>query len=300
MWPESRCRLALAATLALASALALPSSAAAQVLIDYVEGEVELEEERGWRELFIGEEVSASARIWLDNHSLAQLGAGDSTITLTRRGVYALADLLPKVQVARQWNLAAVVGSKLTGLTTERQKEGAVFGVRGDAQDDDELMWMDDGTSSIVEVRRLNEDGEYAQALQLAVESAEFAFDDEADELGYHAMYAAALLGDPATALRHGAALDPDPLSGYYADYVLVLGKLFLESAGFVEAAGLFDDYLLFHPQGASAQAVHVLASFASQGLGDQEAALSHLRSAVALAPESETGVLAQSLLPGG
>ena len=201
--------------------------------------------------------------------------------------------------MARRWNLAAVVGSKLTGLTTVREREGAVLGVRGDAQDDNELLWMDDGTSSIAEVRRLNEEGEYAQALRLAAESMEFAFDDEADELGHHAMYAAALLGDASTALRYGAAFDPDPLGGYYADYVLVLGKLFLESAAFEQAAELFTDYLLFHPDGASTQAVHVLASFASQGLGDDQAALGHLQSAVALAPDSETGVLARSLLPG-
>ena len=172
------------------------------------------------------------------------------------------------------------------------------MGVRGAAATDEDLVWMDDGTTAIAQVRVLNDAGDHAQALSLASESMEYAIDAEAEELGFHAMYAAALLGDSPAALRLGARLDPDPMSSYYGDYVVVLGKLLLESAAFGPAAEVLEDYLLFHPAGSAAQAVHVLAAFASRGLGAADESTYHLRAAVALGPESATGSLAQSLLP--
>ena len=260
------------------------------MVVDYTEGRVEVAEGDSWRLLEVGEEIAADAQLHLANAGFAQLIAGESSVTLSRAGTFDRADLLPRIQAARRWDLAAVVGSKLTGLTTGRVVEGTVMGVRGEQAGDTALLWIDDGTSAIAKVRKLNAAGEHQQALRLATKSMEFAFDDE--ELGFHAMYAAALLGHTSTALRLGARLDPDPLSDYYADYALVLGKLLLEVAAFQPAADVLGDYLLFRSEGSAAQAVHALTLFASRGLGDDVEAARHLHAAVALAPESATGAL--------
>ena len=57
-----RCGLRPAAFLSVGVAFAILTSVAARVLVDYVDDEVELEEGRAWRALFIGEEVSAGPR----------------------------------------------------------------------------------------------------------------------------------------------------------------------------------------------------------------------------------------------
>ena len=85
-----------------------------------------------------------------------------------------------------------------------------------------------------------------------------------------------------------------DPKAEYFPELVLLKGRLWIGSAAWVQAQGLFDLYLSNHPGGGAVQEVTYLSGLSWLGAGDTARALQVLKRARDLNAASDIGREAQ------
>lgn len=288
-----RTRTAVAAAVAIA--LLAPLASAQSLVVEYLEGLVEVGDAGGWREIGFGEEVAPRSSIRVAEDSYVQLQTASRTVvTISAAGVTQLEALLPQVGRVSSWNLSTVVGTKFRGLpTAAADRRAAVMGVRGSLATEDGTMWMQDRPAVIDDVVALIDEERFGEAIELGQAELDYLLEDEQTELIYHLGYATALLGNRAGALALVASLLP----ASDADYVLLAGTLFVESLRFKDALGVLQPYLDAFPFEDASQTVHILAGVSQRGIGDEAAASSSFQTAIDFAPGSDGAKLAQTLL---
>ena len=288
---------------ALLSIALVAASAGAQTLdIVYVDGRLEISESAAWRELVIGDRVPAAATLRLGKGSYAELSGGGRTVTLHKEGQYRLSELVQAGDKVATWSVASVIGSKLSALGGQDRSveaQAAQMGVRGAAQGQDQMTWMEDEASEILkEAIRLLAEGGYAGARALLQEAIDVSLDDaEAAEYLFYAAYADEMMGNRRGAIRLLQQSRPEPQADYYGDYALLKGRILVETLAFDDGLRVLEDYLKHYPEGTTAQAALILAALAQHGKGNRDAASVQLRRARDMNPDTPAGRRAAELI---
>ncbi len=268
--------------------------------LEYTDGILELQAGSGWQELMIGDSVPADSVVRLSD-GIAEFSSGSQRIILNREGVFLLRDLLSASDEVASWGIGRLVGNRIGALTGEKQETTeAVMGVRGAAQDSEEIQWMEwEGEENVLaRAQALIDEGLYDEAIAAYQEALEAAFDPgEQGELRFRIAYTHVLAGRPGQGLRLLADLRPEAGSAWYEDYVLLHGSLLMESLAFKQAADLFEVYLRSGGGGPGEQAVHYLSYFCYEKLGRTESAREALDMAVRLDKNTDLGLKAEKLL---
>jgi tetratricopeptide (TPR) repeat protein len=272
---------------------------AEELLVEYVEGTLEIKEGSRWAELYIGDMVPENSVIRLSDNGFTELSTRTVTVTLSHDGIYDTRSLLRTGQKVASWDIGGVVNSKLSKLVSPAQQgETAVMGVRGAKADEDQLTWVEEGEELMEEGKRLLAEGLFAEAVPVFKEGADWALtEDERSEYLFYAAYAYDLKGDNALALiaLEDMALDSD--SAIFTDYMLLKGKLLIENLAFADALDLFSQYLEYPDMGETTQVVYFLSALCHHGLDDYDQALKFLREAVEIDATSEYGQAAQRMM---
>jgi tetratricopeptide (TPR) repeat protein len=270
------------------------------LILEYTDGFLELKEGSGWQELMIGDSVPADAVVRLSD-GIAEFSSGGRRIILNQDGVFMLQDLLEASGEVASWGIGRMVGSRIGALTGEKQERTeAVMGVRGAAQDSEEIQWMDwEGEENpMARAQALIDEGLYDEAIAAYQDALASAFDpSEKGELGYRIAHTHVLAGRSGQGLRILADIQAAPGSDWYGDYVLLYGSLLMESLAFRQAADLFETYLRGGRGGPGEQMVHYLAYFCYAKLGRTENARQALVSTVRLGSDTDLGLKAEKLL---
>jgi tetratricopeptide (TPR) repeat protein len=275
------------------------STSAEELTVEYLDGMLEIQEDSEWTELDIGDTIPEGSRLRLSDDGLAELSAGRITITLNQDGSYKTEELLEAGKKVASWNIGSVVNSKLKRLIApDQQAQTAVMGVRGAAQDDEELTWIDEGEQYLQQGREFLLAEDYEAAAATFLEGADFLFDDlERQEYLFYAAYSYAQLGSNAQALSLLEEVVPEADVSYFVDYVLLAGKLLIESLAFEDALNLFDAYLSKPDGGETTQVVYFLSALCLQGLGNHREALKSLETAYEIDKDSIYGIAAQQMM---
>ena len=273
------------------------------VVVEYLEGRVEVERTSGWESVSIGDDIAADGRLRIGRGGFAQLNDGANTITLARPGTY---DLHSIVDTTRR-NRSAGVGSllfdrvkKIAGRTMEEESETTAGGVRAsEAATGPEIAWA--GAESAADliadgIARLNE-GSYTDAYYLFDEAYAVADPGDVDEALFYLGYAANLTGRTREALRYLEQAELDPATDYYDDHVLTLAHVLVESFAYGDAISLLDRYLDASPTPADRQTALLLSGVAHRGVGNPGQARSFLTKARSIDASSTAGQTAESLL---
>ncbi len=286
--------------LAAALVAALPVSGQA-VTVQFADG-LEVQRGTGWLGAEAGDDLPSDATVRLSAGGYAEIARGDRVVTLSRAGTYRLPDLLQAAGAASSWGISSVMGSKLGALasgTRGSETQAAQMGVRGAAQGGGTVTWVEDEAGEMVKQGlALLEQGNNNDALAAFRKASESATDGDTEQTAlFYQAYASDALGQRAPALRILAKLTPPQKADYYGDFVLLKGRLLIESAAAADALPLLDGYLAVHPKGDGAQAAQILASFAYRALGDARSATARLEQARDLAPGSDLAQKAATLL---
>jgi tetratricopeptide (TPR) repeat protein len=272
---------------------------AEDLLVEYVEGTLELKEDSHWVELYIGDLLPENSLIRLSNNGFAELSTRNVTVTLSEEGTYDTQNLLRSGQKVASWDIGGIVNSKLSKLISPaEQGETAVMGVRGAAADQEELTWVEEGGDYMERGKQLLVDGLFEEAIPVFKDGADWALtEDERSEYLFYAAYAHALKGDSALALimLEDLALGSD--STVFTDYVLLKGKLLIENLAFNDALNLFSEYLRHPDMGETTQIVYFLSAVCQQGLDNTTQARKFLQDAVKIDATSEYGKAAQRMM---
>lgn len=256
-------------------------------------------EDGEWYELGIGEVITDQDTIRLDEDSVAELRARGAKLTLTKPGIYVVADLLKASGESRSIGIASVIGNKIKTIVEEpKQSQTAVMGVRG-SKSEDELEWMSGDTAELLKSGKdYLADGKVEDALEVLEEAYDFADEVEEDEVLFYLGFANALMGELRLALEAIEYVEPDPSMEFYADLILLKGQLLTETFAFEEAVewlGEYDEDLANDK--AAAQMSLLLQGISHKSLGDSSNAKQALQKAVGLDRSSEAGQAAQGVL---
>jgi tetratricopeptide (TPR) repeat protein len=268
------------------------------VSIDYIDGYLDVKEGGEWYELYIGEVITDADTIRLDENSVAELSLPGTTLTLTRPGIYVIADLLEASGERRSTGLGSVIGNKLKSIVKEpEQGQTAVMGVRG-SKSENKLEWMSGDTAELLEagIDHLAEEN-YAEAVGVFEEAYEFADIAEETEVLFYLGLANAMMGQIRFAVEALENVDPDPASQIFTDLILLKGQLLHETFAYQEAVDWLETYTPELQDDASTQMSLLLTGSSHKGLGNTDMARNALEAAVAIDASSDAGQAAQNLI---
>ena len=272
---------------------------AEDLLIEYVEGTLEIKERAIWAELYIGDMIPENSLIRLSGNGFAELSTRAFTITLSDDGTYNTEQLARSGQKVASWDIGRVVNSKLSKLISPgEQGQTAVMGVRGAAADEDQLTWVEEGGEYLEKGKQLLVDGLFDEAIPVFKEGADWALtEEERYEYVFYTAYAHSLKGDNAVALIMLEDVEAGIDSPFFPDYVLLKGKLLIENLAFEDALSLFAQYLKYPDMGETSQVVHFLSAVCYQGLDKTAEARKSLEAAYKIDTSSEYGQAAQRMM---
>ncbi len=272
---------------------------AESITVSYVDGILEVKGDNGWSEVYIGDSLSMDALLKLGKDSIAQLEANDVSLTLSSSGIYRVDKLLRESQQMKSWGITSVVGAKISNvLNPKRKPTTAAMGVRGaKADDDNEVEWVEEEDEYLAKGKSLLEKKEYDRSIQVLQEGLRSADEEIKPQYFFFLGVANVQNGRPYIALKYFNRIKLDPSFDYLDTYVVLKGKLLIESFSFKEALRLFNFYLKEAPQGSAIQEVYFLRAVALKNLGDNGGAVSSLKKAYRISPSTEIGKKAERIL---
>ncbi len=262
------------------------------LMVEYLEGYVEISSGAGWEELFIGDEIPADAIVRVSENGFAELSAADGlTIAISEDGTYLIKDLMGASKEVASWGVGSLISHKIkTALASSQGGQSAVMGVRGSITSEAEIDWMeeDEADEFLGRGNELFTAERYVEAVEVFKQGLEVADFEKEDLFLYYIAQSYTLMGEKALAIKTLSDTVFDHRSAMYTNLVLLKGSLLIESLAFQEALEIFKSHLQHYPEGGTAQAILILSSFCYRGLKDLDLAKDSLQKAVEVNPESE------------
>ncbi len=268
------------------------------ISVDYLDGYLDVSEGGQWYGLYIGDVITDADTVRLDKNSVAELSLPGTKLTLTRPGVYVLADLIQASGERRSLGIASVIGSKIKTIVEEpKQTQTAVMGVRG-AKSETELEWMSGDTAELLDAgKKYLAEGNYADAVGVFQEAYDFADPSEETEVSFYLGFTNAMMGQTRLAAEALKNVEPDPSADYFADLVLLKGQLLTETFAYEEAVEWLNTYSPKIKDNSAMQMSLLLTGIGYKGVGNTAKAKQSLEKAVSLGASSDAGKAAQNLM---
>jgi tetratricopeptide (TPR) repeat protein len=291
----------LAGILVLAAVTATPLYAQA-ILVEYVEGIVEVDAGGDWVELFIGDTVSRDETVRIGGGGLIELRDADRTVLLSRPGTYEISSVVTGGGRTVQSGLGSLMTGRIRSLVSDDEpRDAVVAGVRAsEAVERSAVTWA--GGESVYELVEEGlaalDEGAFEDAYYAFYDAWEFAGSEDLAMVQFYLGYSAYLTGSPGEALGYLREPAPDPATEFYGDHALTLAQIYVESLDYEAALELLDRYVSEgNPGDGDLQTALVLQGLAHDGSGDARLARERLEEARRVDPDSEAGALAAVLI---
>ena len=273
------------------------SLAAEDLMLVYAEGDVLINEDGAWYEVYIGDMIDSSSVLKIGSDSLVEIDANGSTLLLNKPGTYKLGELISQTTKVSSWGNNPVFKKFLSGDNSRSNVQTAVMGVRGSATETDDVEWLSEDSMILDEAIMMISEGDFNGTIDFLNDEIDFAFDEELSGYNYYIGYSYYMLGSSGRALSYLDKVESDYDTEYYPDFVVLKGSLLLESLAYDDALNLFNEFLRNDDFSGTAQAVNYLAASALKGLGRDSDAEKKLEITVKMNPSSEIGRSADALL---
>jgi tetratricopeptide (TPR) repeat protein len=276
----------------------------------FSDGTVKVKSGDGWKSVYTGDSLSSSNTVKLGSGSMLEIASAKSTLTLYDPGVYVLGDLLDASRKVKSQKFLNAVDVRIQNVvqgneyhrTSAAGLRGFEQGARGSEFDDVEWAVEEDDADN--EVDPITQ-GQNLLALKRYDEAithfekmlTEWPYPEAKPFFTYYLSYAYAEKDRRAQAL---ALLDKISINqGHilYADYVMLKGRLLLESFAYKSALQIFEQYLALNSEGENTQAVLLLASYCYRGMDNAAGQKECLMKAKEIDPDSLLGKEAGALL---
>lgn len=264
----------------------------------YNDGSVELQKGGSWSPLYAGDIVPENSMIRVGVGGIAEFSNPSTTLLFSKPGTYKLESRVVKSRNEQVAAVSSVFGRIAKMGTNGERGQSQAMGVRGsEAVEDIGFEWVEEDTMSYDEAVGAFQ----SQDFDLAVDILENEVDPLAldDESAYWYYLAASYYesGKKGPALRTVQSHDPEEYSEVYADFLLLKGRLALESMDFEGAARQFGKYVESANSPAQQQMGNYLYGYALLQKGDKNGAQAALQEAIRIDTDSEVTALARELL---
>lgn len=283
---------------------------AEELFIAYMEGLVEYQQGGAWRELMIGDNLSAGSRVRLEDGAYLEVVVDRQTLRISQAGVHRLgSDAVPAAATTDTSDVRGLLSGAVRRFSqrdSQTSQQSVTAGVRAsEAASDTGIDWAGDESP-----RELIDQGLEALADD-RVDDASFMFEDaflfaedgERDEAGFWLVYSFYLLDERELALETLAEFAPAAEREFYPDYALVAAELLQADGAADEAARIVERALAAHPdlarrQPLAAQALHFTLGQLLINT-DPPRAETAWRAAAEIAPGTQLAAEASRLLSG-
>ncbi len=272
------------------------------VVVEYVDGYLDVQEDGEWYPLYIGDRVEQDATVRLEDGSYAELVFNSVTVRLRRGGQYRVASLFESAGRVEQAGIGAMIASRVASMTTEQDdSQTAVGGVRAsEAVQEPEISWAggESVDDLIAEGILLIEDGAYQDAYWAFADAYDYALtDQEYERSAFFLGYAAMLVGETGEALGLLEDVGPNPETDYYEQHALSLAQLLIQEFAYDDALDVLNDLEDNTPEEQTALTAGLLRGIAHAGMGDVAGARRILRQVVNTGAGSPAAEAAQNIL---
>ncbi|MCK5199876.1 MAG: hypothetical protein KAR21_16070, partial [Spirochaetales bacterium] len=165
------------------------SLAAEELMLVYTEGEVFLNENGTWYEVFIGDMIDSNSTLKIGQDSMVEIDAAGNTLLLNKPGTYKLGELISQTTKVSAWGNNPVFKKFLSGDNRRSDVQTAVMGVRGSATEADDVEWLSEDSMIIDEAIMMIGDGDFNGVIDFLIEEIDFAFDEELSGYNYYIGY---------------------------------------------------------------------------------------------------------------
>ena len=264
----------------------------------YNDGTVELQKGGGWSILYAGDMVPENSVIRVGRGGIAEFSNPGTTLLFSKPGTYRL-----ESQAGQNRNEQVAAVSSVFGRIARMGGDGErgqsqAMGVRGsEAVEDIGFEWVEEDSMSYDEALSAFQSQDYVLAADILENEVDpLALDDES---AYWYYLAASYYesGKKGPALHTARSHDPDAYSEVYAEFLLLKGRLALESMDFEGAAQQFEKYTESANSPARKQMGNYLFGYALVQMGESTRARNVLQEAVRIDADSEVTALARELL---
>lgn len=265
----------------------LPAAIFAQeVVVEYLDGYLDVESGGSWAPLYIGDTLASNEIIRLDEGAYAELSRGTVTVRLRRAGEYAISSLFEQAGRVERAGIGAMIASRVSALSTEREDDTtSVGGVRAsEAATAPEVAWaggesvnelIDEGIGLLDEGALEDAYWTFAEAYDYALSDAEF------ERSAFFFGYAAMQIGEYNEALGLLEEAGPNPDTEFFAQHSLALAQLLISEFAYVDAISVLEDLETQNPHPEEAMTAWLLRGIAHAGLGDSQTATTYLQRVV-------------------
>ncbi|NOY07490.1 MAG: hypothetical protein GXP33_01425 [Spirochaetes bacterium] len=279
------------------SLLVISSVAADEMVLDYLEGDMQIKRDGAWVTAEIGDIFVPETLLKLSGNSIAEISGNGTSLTITKNGIYSVKDILKKKRRVLSSGLALAFKNFYRIFRgTSKQVSGTAMGVRGAKVGDasDGVDWVSEDDEYIKKGKDLIKDGSFAEAVSVLKDGLDAAEDSETEEECLYLIgYANAMLGHNAMALTYLSKVEVDESKSYFDDLVLIKGQLMVDSLDFSGALKLFNYYLNNYPDGLNTQVINFLSGICYRELNKKDEALISLNKAVKIDPSTDIGMAA-------
>ena len=269
---------------------------AEEFVLDYLEGEMEINQDGSWVEAMIGDTIQANTQLKVYEESIAEFSNDNTRLTISNPGVYSLEDILSQKKRVSSFGFGTVVQNTYKYVAgKQKSTSSAVMGVRGaKAEDSNDVAWMDEEDEQLSEGKDFVKAKKFKQAVSVLEEGFKNADPDAEQEYLFYLGYSYAMLGKNGKALKYLSEVKADGSEDYFGGYILVKGQLLLDSLSYKKALALFNSYTSVYPDGDNAQVSYFMAGICLNELGKTKEARLSFEHAEKLNPNSEVGKAAQ------
>jgi len=276
----------------------------------FSDGTVKVKSGAGWKPVETGDSLSSASVVKLASGSMLEIVSSKNTLTLYDAGIYALNDLLNASQKVKSQKFLSAVDARIQNMvqgnnyhtTSAAGLRGFEQGARGSEFEDVEWAVEEDDADSdvdpITQGQNLLALNKYDEAIaHFEKMLTEWPYSEAKPFFSYYLAYAHAEKKQRAQALKLLDKISINQGHILYADYVMLKGRLFLESFAYKSALEIFKQYLALNSEGENTQVVLLLASYCYRGLDNTARQKECLIKAKEIDPASLLGKEANALL---
>jgi len=264
----------------------------------YNEGEISVKQGSSWVDIYPGDLLPENSVVRLDRGEIAEFASAGASVLFSKPGTYQLKSAVKQKEAQQVGGLSSVFNRVAKIGRSGEQGQSQAMGVRGaEAGDNFELTWVEEDTQSFEKAKSAYDRQDYSAAVDI--------FENEvdpmllSDESAYWYYLASSYLNmdKKGPALQIALSHEADEYSRVYPEFVLLKGRLYMESSDFSEAAVQFKEYIDRVSSPAQLQLGHFLYGFSQQQNGNESESRKALNEAVRINADSEITSLAEQFL---
>ena len=272
---------------------------AEEFVLEYLEGEIEINQDGSWVEAMIGDTISENTQLKVEEETIAEFSNDTTRLTISNPGAYSLKDILSQKKRVSSLGFGTVVQNTYKYVAgKQKSTNSAVMGVRGaKADDSNDVAWMHEEDEQLSEGKDFIKAKKFKEAALVLEDGFKNADPDSEQEYLFYLGYSYAMLGDNGKALKYLSGVHADGSEDYFGDYVLIRGQLLLDSLSYKKALELFNRYISAYPDGENIQVSYFMAGICFNELGKKDKARDSFKRAERINPNSEVGKAARQVI---